>query len=64
MKPGNWERELLKPATVARIEKLLRPGTITMVRVLHDSWCGIYRGISCDCNVEIVVEREELGASS
>ena len=63
---GNYVAELLKPHTLARLERLLhQPGHFIHVRVLHDDWCARFRGRPCDCNADVVIEVDpgEKGAA-
>lgn len=32
------------------VEQGLPAGEVTHVTVLHDDWCGIFRGEACNCN--------------
>lgn len=31
-----------------------KKGTLTMVSIRHDDWCGIFRGGDCDCDPDVV----------
>lgn len=39
----------------AQTEKL-KKGAAYDVFVFHDEWCGIYRGVRCNCDVKVVTK--------
>jgi hypothetical protein len=47
-RPPNYLPIVLE--TARRNASKLRPGTVHEMRVMHDSWCGIFVGRVCNCN--------------
>ena len=43
-------------AAVAADPSLARPGTVTIVRVLHDDWCPKLAGGLCRCDPDLAFE--------
>jgi hypothetical protein len=35
---------------------IISRGTVAHANVVHDSWCGIYKGKYCNCNPQITIE--------
>ncbi len=40
---------------VPGLREMLSPGSLTLVTVLHDDWCGHFRGLPCNCDPDTVV---------
>ena len=41
---------------LAAYDPLKKPGTVTLVDILHDSWCGILNGKAfCNCQPKVQV---------
>lgn len=51
--PGNYMRGVLK--LVADLE----PGSMNVVTILHDDWCGYWSARPCDCSPEFTVRPEK-----
>jgi len=53
---GAYVRELLKPATLARIQNAGRGGAVVDVRILHDNWCPLLAGTGpCNCTPDVAI---------
>ncbi len=48
-KPHNYLKPLMQHWSKVEI----KPGTVHHATVLHDEWCGIFYGTTCDCVPEI-----------
>ena len=51
---GNYVNKVME--SVPGLREMLSPGSLTLVTVLHDDWCGHFRGLPCDCDPDTVVQ--------
>jgi hypothetical protein len=50
----NYKIKLIQALISGQISN--QPGTVNLIQVLHDDWCGIFRGKSCNCSPVIKVK--------
>jgi hypothetical protein len=51
IKGGNYEEKVA--AFMEKHPELKAEGSINMLNISHDDWCGIFKGRACDCDPEI-----------
>lgn len=51
---GNY----MKPILEAWRRGVIPPGSLSAVQVAHDDWCAIHKGNDCNCNPQLLIERD------
>jgi hypothetical protein len=51
MKNGNYVAKLVEYCEANA--ETMKPGTFSVAQVLHDEWCQIFNGDSCNCDPDV-----------
>ena len=50
---GSHHHQKLRQLLAAGAFPTIQPGTVSLVDVAHDAWCGIFKGRRCHCDPDI-----------